>query len=59
MKFHVGFCIEVPDGLDVTGEQVKEWAEFMCGYSGMMDTRNPLEDESFDPLFGTFEVKRL
>jgi hypothetical protein len=58
MRFNVEFEIEVPDNLGVTMAQVEEWAKYMCGYSGALVDGHPLEAESFDPLFGTFEVKR-
>jgi hypothetical protein len=59
-KFHVEFDIEILD-MDVTPEQVKEWVEYMCGYSGVYpENINPLvKNVSFDPLFGTFIIKRV
>jgi hypothetical protein len=60
MKFHVEFDIEILDR-DVTADQVREWVEYMCGYSGITpEDTNPLTNNvSFDPLFGTFDIKRV
>jgi hypothetical protein len=60
MKFHVEFDIEILD-IDVTAEQVRSWVEYMCGYSGITpEDTNPLANNvSFDPLFGTFDIKRV
>jgi len=55
-QYRIEFVIKVDQ--DLTDEQVNEWARFMVGDTGKMSTDNPLYDESFDPVFGTFKLAR-
>lgn len=56
-KYEIKFAIKVPE--EVAEKDVEDWARFMCGDVGVLPAENPLEDESFDPLFGTFKIVRL
>jgi len=54
-KYRIEFVIKVSE--DVTDKQVKEWARYMVGDTGKLSRYNPLYDDSFDPVFGTFKIK--
>jgi len=56
-QYRIEFVIRVNQ--DITDEQVREWARFMVGDTGKMSSENPLYDESFDSVFGTFEMTRI
>jgi hypothetical protein len=57
MRYKVRFEIKIPDG--ISEDQAAEWIKYMIGYSGMLDKNHPLIDTSFDPLFGTFEMRKV
>jgi hypothetical protein len=55
-KYRIEFVIRVPE--EVPEEQVEAWARFTIGDTGSLP-KNPLEDESFDPIYGTFKIEAL
>jgi len=57
MKYQVQFEIRVPD--QVSEQDVSDWASFMTGYTGALSGDNPLNDVSFDPIFGTFKIEAV
>jgi len=54
-NYKIEFVIKVSE--KVSENDVKEWARYMVGDSGSIANENPLYDESFDPLFGTFKIE--
>jgi hypothetical protein len=56
-KYRIEFVIKVKD--DIPPEQVEEWARFTVGDRGKMSLENPLTDESFDSVFGTFKISEV
>ena len=56
MRYHIEFDIEVPD--DVPEKDVSEWGQYMVGDTGRLRLDHPLIEKSFDPIFGTFKIKR-
>jgi hypothetical protein len=53
-RFHVEFDVDVPE--KTTIEAFSEWARFHCYDSGECSDENPLIDEDFSPVWGTFDV---
>ena len=56
-KYKIEFVVRVPEG---TPERyVEKWAGFMVGYGGVLKEDNPLYDEPFDPVLGTFKIEAV
>jgi len=54
-KYRIEFLIKVNE--EISQKQVEEWARFIVGDTGRLSLDNPLHDESFDPVFGTFKIE--
>ena len=39
-EYKIEIVVQVPDG--TTHKQVKEWAEFCTGYTGSLESNNPI-----------------
>jgi hypothetical protein len=57
MKRLIQFQINVPDG--VSEKEVEDWSRFMAGDTGKLSQINPLYNEPFDPVFGTFKIEAV
>jgi len=55
--YRIEFVIAVKE--DIPQTQVEEWARFTVGDTGKLPLENPLTDESFDPMFGTFKISEV
>jgi len=53
-QYRIEFVIAVKEYIPQA--QVEEWARFMVGDTGKLPLENPLTDESFDPVYGTFKI---
>ena len=58
MKYHIEFDIEVPDTTTANESEIEEWARYMVGDSSRIRLDNPLSEKSFDPILGTFKIRR-
>lgn len=56
-RYRVEFEIEVPGDLEY--DDVLEWARFNLHDNGVMKGGNPLENETPEPIFGTFDLTEL
>jgi len=53
-KVHVSFDVLIPkEGM--TDAQIEEWLRFQLHDNGTMSGKNPLVDETVEPIFGTFD----
>ena len=59
MIYQVSFKVSVSDKIGATKGQITEWIQFVCGYKGCLSKHNPLSEEKFDPMWGTFKVEPL
>jgi hypothetical protein len=57
MRYHVQFEINVSD--DIPEQDVTDWSRYMVNDSAELSLENPLADKSFDPIFGTFKIRRV
>jgi hypothetical protein len=55
MKYKVEFEVNVPDNANPA--YARDWIRFMCGYSGSLSPKNPLDRASFDPIFGSMKIQ--
>jgi len=58
-KYQVSFAVSIPAEIKATDKQVEEWIQYVCGYKGRLSDDNPLSEEKFDPIYGSFEVVPL
>ena len=56
-NYKIEFVIKVSE--KVSENDVNEWARFMVGDIGSITIDNPLYDQSFDPLYGTFKIEAV
>ena len=57
IRYRIQFEITVSE--NIPDEDVAEWARFMVGDTGKLSCKNPLHDESFDPIFETFKIEKV
>ena len=57
MNYKIQFKIRVPD--QVSEQDVIDWAKFMVGDTGKLSQDNPLYNEPFDPVLGTFKIEAV
>jgi len=59
VKYRIEFDIEVPDTAAANESEIEEWARHMVSDSSeLLSAENPLGAKSFDPIFGTFKIRR-
>jgi hypothetical protein len=42
---------------NISDEDIEAWARYMVGDKGKLSDDNPLYDESFEPVYGTFKIE--
>ena len=57
-RYEVRCEVEVPDDIQVTEEQVEDWARFNFGVTALEDS-NPLKDLDLEAVAFTTRVRRL
>lgn len=58
-RYEVRCDVEVPDAIQVTEEQVEDWAAFYLNATGSLLGANPLHDTDFEAVPFTVRARRL
>ena len=56
-NFRIEFVLKTPD--NIQDDHVESWARFMIGDTGKISRDNPLYEEPFDPVLGSFKIEAV
>jgi hypothetical protein len=57
-RYEVRCEVEIPDTIEVTEEQVEDWAAFYLNATGSLLGTNPLHDLDFDAVAYTVRARK-
>lgn len=49
-EVYIKVAIQIPEGIECTESEVREWVEFNIGSCGHIHTNNPLSDYDFEDV---------